>query len=84
MDSEMKDQQLDRSLWSSIKFLSEDAIPKLENGDDADLLVYGKVDSNILMHKIKTIDITGKIVKWLEIFLKKTQQRFKVNSHLSD
>ena len=45
----------------------EDIIPKLENCDDVDGIsldfskVYSKVDSNILINKIKTIDITGKI-----------------------
>ena len=31
---------------------------------------FGKVDHNILMHKIKALNITQKILKWLETFLK--------------
>ena len=39
--------------------------------------VYGKVDSNILIHKTKIIDITGKILKWLKPFSKRCNKDLK-------
>ena len=79
-----------RSTVSQILSFYEDIISKLESGDDVDVIyldlskVFGKVDHNILLRKIKALNITGKILKWLETFLKKRQQRVQVNGHLSD
>ena len=68
----------------------EDITSKPENGDDIDAIyldfpkAFDKVDCNILLHKIKALNITEEILKWLEIFFKKRRQRVKVNGHLSD
>ena len=68
---------------SQILGFYEDIIYKPENRDAADTIyldfskVSDKVDHNILLHKIKAINITGKILKWLETFLKIRQQRPK-------
>ena len=77
-----------RSIISQI--LSFYEIFGLKNGDDVDTIyldfskAFDNVDHNILLHKIKVLNITEKIHKWLETFLKKRQQRVKVNGHLSD
>ena len=65
-----------RSKISQILFFCEDIISKLENGDDVDaiyldfFIVFDKVDDNIVLHKIKALNMKGKILKWLETFLK--------------
>ena len=60
-----------RSTISQVLFFKdEDIISKLKNGDDVDAI-------NILLHKIKALKIKGKILKWLQTFLKKRQQRVK-------
>lgn len=65
-------------------------IPKLENGGDVDVIylnfskVFLKVDHNILLHKIKGLNVTGKILNSPETYLKKRQQRSKLNGQLSE
>lgn len=79
-----------RSTISQILSSYEDIISKLENGDDVDVIyldfskVFLKVDHNILLHKIKGLNVTGKILNWPETYLKKRQQRSKLNGQLSD
>ena len=59
-------------------------------GDDVDAIyqdfskALDKVGHNILLHKIKALNITGKIFKCLKSFVKKRSERVKVNDHLSD
>ena len=85
MDSDIKDKKI-----SQILSIYEDIPSKLGNEDDVDVIyldfskTFEKVDQNILLHKSKAFNITRKILIWLETFLKKRQQRFKVNSHLSN
>ena len=45
---------------------------------------FDKVGHNVLLHKIKALNITGKILKCLKSFVKKRSERVKVNGHLSD
>ena len=79
-----------RSTISQILTFYEDIISKLENGDEVDAIyldfskAFDKVDHNILLQKLKQLKITGKILKWLEVFLKKRKQRVKVQGYLSD
>ena len=80
----------ERSTISPILSFSEDIISKLENGDDVDAIyldlwkAFDKVDHNLLLYKIKALNIIRKILKSLETFVKKKQQIVKVNGHLSD
>ena len=79
-----------RSAITQILSLYEGIISKPENKDDVDATyldfskAFDRADHNILLHKIKALKITMKILKWKEIFLKKRQQRVKINGHLSD
>ena len=43
--------------------------------------MFDKVDDNIVLHKIKALNMKGKILKWLETFLKEATE---LNGHLSD
>ena len=59
-----------RSTITQILSFYEDIVSKQENRDDADAIYLDfsksidKVDHNILLHKIKALNITGKILKW--------------------
>ena len=72
MDSDKK-----RLTISQILSFYENIISKLENGDNVDDIyldfskAFDRVDQNILLHKIKALNITEKILKWLETFLRK-------------
>ena len=77
-----------RSTTSYILSFYENFTSKLENTHDVDAIyldfskAFDNVDHHILLLKVTPINITGKILKWLETFPKKKQQRVKVNSHL--
>ena len=79
-----------RSAITQILSFYEGIISKPENKDDVDTTYldfskgFDRADHNILLHKIKALKITIKILKWKEIFLKKREQRVKINGHLSD
>ena len=45
---------------------------------------FDKVDHFILLKKINSLQISGKIIRWIESFLKNRQQSVKVEGHLSD
>ena len=71
------------STITEILSFNEHITSKLENEDDVDAIypdfskMFDKVDHNILLHKIKALNITEKIHNWLEIFPKKRQQELK-------
>ena len=78
------------TISQKLSFYKNIIISKLENGDDINVIyldvskAFEKVYHNILTHKINALNITGKILKWLETFFKKRQQNVKVNGYLSD
>ena len=61
----------------------------LENGRSVDVIyldfakAFDKVDHTILLAKLRKLNIGGKLIKWLESFLKCRQQRVRVDVALS-
>ena len=87
-----KDQHGSRSKRSCLTQLLEhhDEILKiLEDGDNADLVyldfakAFDKCDIGILLHKLKSIGISGKIGRWLHAFLTDRKQTVIVNGKQS-
>ena len=44
---------------------------------------FDKVDHNILLHKLKSLGINGKTLRWIQSFLEDRVQRVVVNGQLS-
>ena len=61
----------------------------LETGDDVDIIyldlakAFDKVDHGILLHKLFTLGIRGKVLKWIEQFLRNRKQMVRVEGSLS-
>ena len=61
----------------------------LETGDDVDIIyldlakAFDKVDHGILLHKLYTLGVRGRVLKWLEQFLRNRKQMVRVNGFLS-
>lgn len=78
-----------RSVISELLSYCEDIISKLENGDGADAIyldfskAFNIVDYRISPLKIEALNITGKILQWLEAFLKNRQHCVGIKGHLS-
>ena len=45
---------------------------------------YDKVDHNILLKKIESLNISGKVVNWIESFLKRRNQVVRLEGQLSE
>ena len=79
-----------RSTTSQLLAYYEDVLSKLEEGHVVDSIyldfakAFDKVDHNVLLLKMQSLNITGKIINWCEVFLKNRQQQVKVNGVLSD
>ena len=79
-----------RSTTSQLLAYYEDVLSKLEEGYVVDSIyldfakAFDKVDHNVLLLKMQSLKITGKILNWCEAFLKNRQQQVKVNHVLSD
>ena len=62
----------------------------LEQGDSVDAVyldfskAFDKVDHRILLKKLKSVNITGKIWNWIQEFLLNREQRVRVDSVLSN
>ena len=61
----------------------------LEQGFNVDVVyldfakAFDKVDHNILLHKLKSLGINGKTLRWIQSFLEDRVQRVVVNGQLS-
>ena len=79
-----------RSTISQLLRYYDDILSKLEEGGEVDAIyldfakAFDKVDHNILLKKISCLNIGGKIIRWIESFLKKRNQIVKVDGHYSD
>ena len=78
-----------RSTISQLLAAYDDILFHLEHGRDVDVVyldfskAFDKVDHNILLEKLKRINIGGKLLRWIESFLKSRQQRVRVDNVLS-
>ena len=78
-----------RSTVSQLLAAHDDILFNLEHGRGVDVVyldfakAFDKVDHNILLEKLKRINIGGKLHRWIESFLKSRQQRVRVGTALS-
>ena len=78
-----------RSCLSQLLAHTEQLISLIENGENVDVIyldfskAFDRVDHTILLNKLQKNGIRGKVLTWIESFLKGRTQRVSVNTHLS-
>ena len=76
-----------RSCLSQLLSHYDSILSKLEEGKDVDVIyldfskAFDKVDHNILLTKLKSLGITGKLLKWIKSFLQDRNQIVFVDGH---
>lgn len=79
-----------RSTITQLLLYLDIVLSKLEEGVEVDSIyldfekAFDKVDHSALLKKIHSINIGGKIAKWIEAFSKKRQQSISVEGQISD
>ena len=78
-----------RSTISQLLCYYDDILSKLEEGGEVDAIyldfskAFDKVDHNILLLKVANLKIGGKILTWIESFLRRRRQVVKVKNEYS-
>ena len=68
----------------------DQVLEALESHDTVDIYyldfakAYDKCDFRLLLHRLSTLGIRGKVLRWIEAFLTNRVQRVKVNGHLGE
>ena len=76
-----------RSCLSQLLSHYDSILSKLEEGKDVDVIyldfskAFDKVDHNILLTKLKSLGVTGKLLKWIKSFLQDRNQIVFVDGH---
>ena len=79
-----------RSCLSQLLTHYEHVLDHLDQDENVDVVyldfakAFDKVDHGILLHKIKSIGVTGKIGKWLHSFLTERDQKVAINGIVSN
>lgn len=79
-----------RSTITQLLSYQDDIINKLETGEEVDSIyldfakAFDKVDHGILLKKLYDLNIRGRVLIWIESFLRNREQRVKVSDSLSD
>ena len=79
-----------RSTISQLLHYLDSILTKLEEGKEVDSIyldfakAFDKVDHQILLKKVASLNIGGKILKWIETFLISRKQSVKVEQELSE
>ena len=79
-----------RSTLSQLLFYYDSILDMLEDGADVDSIyldfakAFDKVDHGVLLKKLESLRIGGKILNWIASFLKKRQQVVYVGNYYSD
>ena len=79
-----------RSTHSQLLHYLDSVLTTLEEGDEVDSIyldfakAFDKVDHNILLTKVASLNIGGKVLHWLETFLKCRRQSVKVEEEFSE
>ena len=80
MDPKQHGSRSGRSTLSQLLQHQDETIDSLEDGDNIDSIyldfskAYDKVDHGILLHKLKSLGITGKLGRWIMIFISGRRQ----------
>ena len=81
--------RIGRSTISQLLTYYNDILNRLEEGNKVDSIyldfskAFDRVDHGVLIKKIESLNITGKILAWLEVFLTNRKQAVKVENHIS-
>ena len=79
-----------RSTVTQLLRYNDSILSMLEKGHKVDSIymdfskAYDKVDHNILLKKIESLNISGKVVNWIESFRKRRNQVVRIEGQLSD
>ena len=79
-----------RSTLSQLLHYLDSVLTKLEEGDEVDSIyldfakAFDKVDHHILLTKVASLNIGGKVLQWLDTFLKCRRQSVKVEEEFSE
>ena len=89
MDPKQHGSRSGRSTLSQLLQHQDEIIDALENGDNIDSIyldfskAYDKVDHGILLHKLKSLGITGKLGRWIMMFISGRRQVVLVKGRAS-
>ena len=90
MDHRQHGSRAGRSTLSQLLQHQDEILEALETGDNMDVIyldfskAFDKVDHGILLHKIRSLGITGKVGRWIMSFLQKRIQQVMIRSQKSD
>ena len=90
MDDRQHGSRAGRGCLTQLLAQYDDILDKLQDGDNVDQIyldfekAFDKVDHGILLHKLRTLRINGKLGVWIANFLSNRQQKVRIANELSN